>query len=142
MVLLTRLADSAKEGIRYEPGNEKLKDTVAPFCSQDHYNMDTPDNASSRKWGEYVQPFLERALKDPTDGILYFNFLSAYAGPGTPWGSNATPADVAGPVTHSLMGFTLAMMHRPGLRRFGILLLDFPPTELIQRLVETNFPVE
>jgi hypothetical protein len=54
MVLLTRLAGTAKEGIRYEPGNEKLKDTVAPFCSQDYYDMGAPNNASSRKWVEYV----------------------------------------------------------------------------------------
>ena len=45
MVLFTRLSETARAGIRYEPGGEKLKDIPAPYASQDNYNMGCVEEA-------------------------------------------------------------------------------------------------
>lgn len=139
MVFFTRLSETARAGIRYEPGGEKLKDIPAPYASQDNYNMGCVEEAGHRKWSQHVHPFLERALATPADGVLYFNFLSAYAGDGKPWNNNATPADVANVNNSILVGFTHEVLGRPGIHRMGVLLMDFPPPELIRLLVDTNF---
>ena len=138
IVLMTRLSESCKEGIQYSPGGENLQ-APAPYRSQDHYNMNQVEDAGIRKWSEHVEPFLKRTHDGQGDGVLWINFLSAYAGPGTPWSDNTRPIDVANVVNNHLRGVAEHFGYGARSSRLGILLMDFPDGALIESLISTNF---